>query len=189
MVSCKFSLLPLFGLFSVHRMSTHSYHYRCLFLEPDALYFLHGSFLTSSSLLFSLPLSLSYDFHTTYCLHYYLPSCFCSFSFIYQKLYSFARAATTKYRRLCGLNRNLFSHNFGRQKSKMKMSSRLIYFEVFFLACKWPYSLCVFTGSFLCGCLCCNYLLFYGDQAYLIRILRIRKLFPFLLISSGQQNY
>lgn len=47
-----------------------------------------------------------------------------------RSLYQFAKAAVTKYHRL-GNNRNSFSHNFGGQKSQIKISTGLVSFEAF----------------------------------------------------------
>ena len=45
----------------------------------------------------------------------------------YKVVYQFSWAAITKYHRLAGLNnRNLFFHNSGVQKSKIKLSAGLV---------------------------------------------------------------
>ena len=50
------------------------------------------------------------------------------------------------------LNRNLFSHSAGGQKSKIKGSAGLISSEVSLLTCRWPSSPCVFTWTWLHAC-------------------------------------
>ena len=64
------------------------------------------------------------------------------------RVYWFGRASITKCHRLGGLNnRNLFSHNSGGWKSKIKVLAQLVSSDLLSVACRWPNFCCFFIGS------------------------------------------
>lgn len=78
-------------------------------------------------------------------------------------LYWFSRAAIIKCHRLDGLNNNLFSHNSGGRKSKIKVSADLFFPKTCLLHLEMPPSHCILTWLSLYLYVVC-FLIFSSDK-------------------------